>query len=159
MSYIKTGDIENKISPQSLNNGTVRKCWKMGQLNKIWKFLRFGIFEIRVQRRGARVNILKIGSRDGQKCFGGILGFYAELRRELIWGNWDWGFFGVLVVSPRRLVEEGGPMVCLGECFCCLLEVLWDLTAASKAFATVCCSLKVRGTAKNIEVMVRYLKG
>jgi hypothetical protein len=36
----------------------------------------------RVQRRGTHVNTPEIGSRDGGKCFGGILEFYAELPRE-----------------------------------------------------------------------------
>jgi hypothetical protein len=40
-------------------------------------------FERSVQRRGARVNIPEIGSRDGGNCFRGISGFYADLRREL----------------------------------------------------------------------------
>jgi hypothetical protein len=40
-------------------------------------------FEGSVQRRGARVNTPKIGSRDGRNCLGGIMGFYADLRREL----------------------------------------------------------------------------
>jgi hypothetical protein len=85
----------------------------MGQLNGVWEDLRFGIFGIRVQRRGAHVNILKIGSRDGEICFGGILGFYAELRREYYWGNLKWRFFWVLFGFPRRLVEEGGDKWCV----------------------------------------------
>jgi hypothetical protein len=51
------------------------------------KFLRFGIFEKRVQRRGADVSVPEIGSRGALLCFGGILGFYAVLRRDLFWGN------------------------------------------------------------------------
>jgi hypothetical protein len=34
-------------------------------------FLGFGFLE-ELQRRGVHVNTLKIGSRDGEKCFGGI---------------------------------------------------------------------------------------
>jgi hypothetical protein len=40
-----------------------------------------------VQRRGGGVSTPEIGSRDGEYCLGEILGFCAELRRELIWGN------------------------------------------------------------------------
>jgi hypothetical protein len=48
--------------------------------------------------------------------FGGILRFYAELRRETFWGNFKLEFFGVLLVSPRRAGEEGGTLVgFLGE--------------------------------------------
>jgi hypothetical protein len=45
------------------------------------------------QRRGAHVNVPEIGSRDGLLCFGGILGVYAELRREFYWGNLNLVFF------------------------------------------------------------------
>jgi hypothetical protein len=45
--------------------------------------------------------------------FGGILGFYAVLRRDLIWGNFNLDFFEVLGVSPRGTTEEGGTMVCI----------------------------------------------
>jgi hypothetical protein len=41
-------------------------------------------------------------------CFGGISGFYAELRREFDWGNWNWDFFGGLLGVPRGYTEEGG---------------------------------------------------
>jgi hypothetical protein len=50
-------------------------------------FLGVGFFEEEVQRRGVHVNPPKIGSRAGELCFGGILRFYADLRRECIWGN------------------------------------------------------------------------
>jgi hypothetical protein len=73
----------------------------------------------RVQRRGAHVSPLEIGSRDGENCFGGISGIYAVLRRELFWGNLKLDFFGVLPGVPRGAWEEGGPLdvhsVCLGE--------------------------------------------
>jgi hypothetical protein len=71
------------------------------------------------QRRGAHVSVPKIGSRDGVLCFGGILGVYADLRREIGWGNLDLMFFSVLLVGPREAIEEGGQLVflfvCLGE--------------------------------------------
>jgi hypothetical protein len=47
-----------------------------------WNEFLVGIFGRAVQRRGVHVNTLEIGSRDGEISFGGILGFYAELRRE-----------------------------------------------------------------------------
>jgi hypothetical protein len=59
-----------------------------------------------VRRRGTHVSTLKIGSRGEVKCFGGILAFCAELRRELEWGNWGLGFLrigrGFYVVLLRR---------------------------------------------------------
>jgi hypothetical protein len=64
-----------------------------------------------IQRRGVHVSLLKIGSRAGDLCFGGILRFYAELRREWIWGNLIWVFFWVLPGGPRGSAEEGGPLV------------------------------------------------
>jgi hypothetical protein len=76
------------------------------------------IFERPVQRRGARVNTPKTGSRVGEFCFGGILGFYAELRREIIWGKLNSLFFGVLFEVPRRPVEEGGTMCAFGGIYC-----------------------------------------
>jgi hypothetical protein len=111
-----------------------------------------------LQRRGTHVSPLKIGSRDGQKCFGGILAFYAELRRDLDWGNLNLGFFEDLFGGPRGTCEEGGTLCTFWGNVLCWWGVLWSLTAASKTFAPVCCSIKVRGTAKNIEVMVRDLK-
>jgi hypothetical protein len=44
----------------------------MGQLDNFWKEFGVGNFWDPVQRRGARVNILKIGSRGAENCFGGI---------------------------------------------------------------------------------------
>jgi hypothetical protein len=35
--------------------------------------------------------------------------FHAELRREFDWGNWELGFFEVLLGVPRRCTEEGDP--------------------------------------------------
>jgi hypothetical protein len=61
------------------------------------------------------VNVPKIGSRGELFCFGGISGFYADLRREFIWGNLKLIVFGVLFGGPRGCIEEGGPTVCLGE--------------------------------------------
>jgi hypothetical protein len=61
-----------------------------------------------VQRRGVHVNTPKIGSRVGVNCFGGILRFHAELRRESCWGNWDLVFFEVMGGYPRGATEEGG---------------------------------------------------
>jgi hypothetical protein len=76
-------------------------------------FLGVGFFGEEIQRRGTHVSPLKIGSRAGELCFGGILRFYADLRRELIWGNLDLLFFEVLVVGPRGAVEEEGQLVLL----------------------------------------------
>jgi hypothetical protein len=80
-------------------------------LNESWKdFWVFG-FWAGLQRRGAHVKTPKIGSRGAIFCFGGILGFYADLRREYYGGNLKSGFFGVLLSGPRGTIEEGGPTV------------------------------------------------
>jgi hypothetical protein len=88
----------------------------------IERILGFGIFESRVQRRGAHVNIPEIGSRGALFVFGGIMGICAELRREYNWGNLNWGFFEGLFGVPRRCIEEGGTVVFpprdLGEVLC-----------------------------------------
>jgi hypothetical protein len=68
----------------------------------------------RVQRRGTHVNIPEIGSRDGGNCFGGILEFYAELRREFGGGNLKLVIFGFLAGALTWGWEEGGTMVCIG---------------------------------------------
>jgi hypothetical protein len=72
MSYIKTGDVENKISAESLNNWDGENRLKLGVLDESW----IGFENLRiwgqVQRRGARVNTPEIGSRVGEFCFGGI---------------------------------------------------------------------------------------
>jgi hypothetical protein len=60
-------------------------------------------------------------------CFGGILGFHAELRRELGRGNLKWGFFGVLLVDPRRSTEEGGQLVCFWGNFGWGTTLKWGL--------------------------------
>jgi hypothetical protein len=75
-----------------------------------------------VQRRGAHVNPLKIGSRDGELRFGGILRNHAVLRREYCWGNLKMGFFGVVGGTPRESCEEGGHLVCN---LCVLGEFCW----------------------------------
>jgi hypothetical protein len=85
----------------------------------LWKvFERFGFLRAG-QRRGTHVSVPKIGSRGEVLCFGGILGSYADLRRELNRRNLDLLFFGVLVASPRRATEEGDHLcslyVFLGE--------------------------------------------
>jgi hypothetical protein len=68
------------------------------------------------------VSTLKIGSRGKVFCFGGILGFYAVLRREIKWGNLDLTFFEGLGGVPREFIEEGGTdcvlRVGLGEFIC-----------------------------------------
>jgi hypothetical protein len=62
------------------------------------------------------VNTPEIGSRDGVLCFGGILRFCADFRRESFWGNLSLMVFGFMGGVPRRYVEEGGQLVCfLGE--------------------------------------------
>jgi hypothetical protein len=73
------------------------------------------------QRRGTHVSVPKIGSRAALLCFGGILGFYAELRREYIWRNLFLVVLGVLGGDPRGTIEEGGHLVfpfVFGGIFC-----------------------------------------
>jgi hypothetical protein len=72
MSYIKTGDIENKISPQSLNNWDREKSGEFWSIERDWWRFFVRIFGKAVQRRGVHVNTLKIGSRDGVFCIEGI---------------------------------------------------------------------------------------
>jgi hypothetical protein len=78
-----------------------------------WNFLRIGFFGGVIQRRGTHVTPPKIGSRDGELCFGGIQRFYAELRREFKWRNLKLGFLGFMGGGPRGATEEGGQLVCL----------------------------------------------
>jgi hypothetical protein len=88
-----------------------------------WINFGIGIFWRQVQRRGTHVNTPKKGSRGDAFCLGGILGFHADLRREIKWGNLKWDSFGVLFGGPRRSTEEGGPFMCqfvhLGEFWGC----------------------------------------
>jgi hypothetical protein len=56
-------------------------------MDDVWKDLGIEFFWGKIQRRGTHVNPPKIGSRGDVNCFGGILGIYAVLRRELEWGN------------------------------------------------------------------------
>jgi hypothetical protein len=46
--------------------------WIWGQLNESWKDLRLSFWRRKIQRRGAHVKPLEIGSRAGLLCFGGI---------------------------------------------------------------------------------------
>jgi hypothetical protein len=83
----------------------------IGSTEGTWKvFEKFGIFGAG-QRRGAHVSVPKIGSRAALLCFGGILGFYAVLRREYFGGNLNLEFFGGLPGVRRVLIEEGGQFV------------------------------------------------
>jgi hypothetical protein len=56
-------------------------------MDETWKVFEDLEFLGTGQRRGTHVSVPKIGSRDGLFCFGGISGFYAELRREFNLGN------------------------------------------------------------------------
>jgi hypothetical protein len=89
-----------------------------------------GFFEAG-QRRGAHVSVPEIGSRAALFCFGGILGSYADLRREFEWGNLKLGFFEGLGVVPRRCIEEEGRLVfppgVWGNLVVLLGGVLWTL--------------------------------
>jgi hypothetical protein len=66
----------------------------------------------KVQRRGTHVNTLKIGSRGVCLCFGGILGSYADLRREFGWVRLEFGVFGRVVRGITWGWEEGGHLWC-----------------------------------------------
>jgi hypothetical protein len=91
----------------------------------------------RVQRRGVHVNIPKIGSRVGIKCFGGISGFYAELRRECFWRNWNLVIFEVLVEGPRREVRRGDR--------CVFLSCVWGNLSVELGWRNLFCDLIVNG--------------
>jgi hypothetical protein len=101
-----------------------------------WEFLTDWNFLGVVQRRGADVSVPKIGSRGEVFVFGGIYGFYAVLRRDLIWGNWELGFFWGLGGVPRGSIEEGDQLMftlCfLGE-FWVLIEGWWFNLGSCKA--------------------------
>jgi hypothetical protein len=91
----------------------------LGHLDGTWEvFGELGFFGVG-QRRGVHVGTPEIGSRGGVLCFGGIQRFYAELRREFLWGNFNLGLFEDLVGVPRGSIEEGGHLcysfVFLGE--------------------------------------------
>jgi hypothetical protein len=93
--------------------------WIEGHLDDDWKdFWGLDFWDL-VQRRGVDVNTPEKGSRGNVFCFGGIYGFYAELRREIIWGNLDLLFFGFLAGDPRGDGEEGGNCVFLWGNFRC----------------------------------------
>jgi hypothetical protein len=51
----------------------------MGQMGEIGKEFWVVWFWGKIQRRGVHVSPPKRGSRAGELCFGGILGFNAEL--------------------------------------------------------------------------------
>jgi hypothetical protein len=82
-----------------------------GGLNEFWKDFERLEFLGEFQRRGARVSVPEIGSRAGLLVFGGILGSYADLRRELVGRNFNLTIFGGLLGVPRRIIEEGGRFV------------------------------------------------
>jgi hypothetical protein len=86
----------------------------LGQTEGTWKLFGKLVFWGNRQRRGTDVSVPKIGSRDGLLCFGGIQRFYAELRRELRWGNFDLVIFEVLPVGPREVIEEGDHLCAFG---------------------------------------------
>jgi hypothetical protein len=80
-------------------------------LEGIWIGFWFLVFWRNFWRRGAHVNVPKIGSRGAGNCLGEFLGVYAVLRRDLIWRNLNWVVFGFLFEVPRRGIEEGGQLV------------------------------------------------
>jgi hypothetical protein len=84
---------------------------KLGVLGGLWKVLRVWIFGGIIQRRGTHVSTPELGSRGDVFVFGGILGSYADLRREYVWGNWIligfWGFGRGITWG----CEEGGQYV------------------------------------------------
>jgi hypothetical protein len=75
------------------------------------------------------VNTPKIGSRVGGNCFGGILRFHAELRREFEGGDWELVSFEVSGRWAHVGGEEGGQFVCflcvLGDLFGCSPVDVW----------------------------------
>jgi hypothetical protein len=87
---------------------------EFGLFGREWNDFFAGFFWDPVQRRGVHVNTPKIGSRVGVFCFGGILEFCAELRREFKWGNLNLMVFRFLGGCPRGTIEEGGRLCVFG---------------------------------------------
>jgi hypothetical protein len=107
----------------------------------IWKLFWIFGFWGKVRRRGTHVNIPEIGSRDGECCFGGILRFHADLRRECFRGNLVLAFFRDLGGSPRGCTEEGGrfmgQFVCLGNVLVLIYSCMgvdWDEVCKKGAY-------------------------
>jgi hypothetical protein len=102
------------------------KWLNCGWLGGNWiEFGNFGFGGIG-RRRGAHVNPLKIGSRDGQNCFWGNVRFCAELRRNWGWEMLGWlGMVGVLVGCYVDL-WGGGTIVVFPQC----IKGFWELGKA-----------------------------
>jgi hypothetical protein len=81
-------------------------------------FLGFEVWG-KVQRRGVHVNTPKIGSRVGGNCFGGILRFHAELRREFEGGIGNWSVLGFLGGKLTWEGRRGGSL--------CVFCVCWGI--------------------------------
>jgi hypothetical protein len=96
---------------------------KNGNWPELDWFLGNLVFWGKIQRRGTHVSPLKIGSRGDAFVFGGILSFYADLRRKFIWGKLGLGFLEGLGGSPRGGSEEGGHLVFFGLRFWCQFRV------------------------------------
>jgi hypothetical protein len=88
----------------------IRDCEKwleLGVLNEIGLEFWILVFWGNVRRRGTDVSTPKIGSRGVCLCFGGILGSYADLRREFGWVRLKFRFLGILGVGPRGSGRRG----------------------------------------------------
>jgi hypothetical protein len=83
------------------------------------RFLGNLVFWRKIQRRGAHVSPLKIGSRGEVFVFGGILGFCADLRREFVWGGLRFSVFEGGGAWDHVGGEEGGHYVCVFGGICC----------------------------------------
>jgi hypothetical protein len=80
--------------------GSIGQCLK--------QFWGVGFLEEELQRRGAYVKPLEIGSRGTVFIHRRNLRFHADLRRELCWGVLFSVIFEVLPSGPRGPTEEGG---------------------------------------------------
>jgi hypothetical protein len=121
MSYNKrvTYKIRSARSPLIMGRREKANNWvNWGTLERF----EIGFFGGRVQRRGVHVNIPEIGSRGDAFCIGGILGFYADLRRELDWGNWELVFLEFWSGLHVSLLRRGDNLVCI---LCSLGEFKW----------------------------------
>jgi hypothetical protein len=105
------------------------KGLRIGGLAENWNYFKEFGFGGKVRRRGTHVNVPEIGSRVGKLCIWGNSSFYAELRREIGWGNLDWVDFGRVGGWWYVGKEEGGHYVffwCFGGVVLCRLDkVLW----------------------------------